>query len=157
MASETNLAIQPVEYTNHLHARAGASGPLEAQKHVRSSRSKWRFPLCALLCAALPFMILAWGTAYKQSLYRHAKTGVPAKVCTRGSDSAETANDHAISGRKLIGSGFALLLQENFRIALPRLHESVFTKATRVTCRLHSGVNLGARPPPPISPRLHRL
>jgi hypothetical protein len=42
-------------------------------------------------------MIFAWGTGYKLSLYKveSAPCSAPAKVCTRGSDAARNAIDHA--------------------------------------------------------------
>jgi hypothetical protein len=42
-------------------------------------------------------MIFAWGTGYKLSLYKvdAAAYSAPAKVCTRGSDAAKSAIDHA--------------------------------------------------------------
>jgi hypothetical protein len=49
------------------------------------------------VCLVLAFMIFAWGTGYKLSLYKveSAPCSAPAKVCTRGSDAARIAVDHA--------------------------------------------------------------
>ena len=44
----------------------------------------------------LPFMICAWGTAYKLSLYKTETNSAPAKVCTRGSDAAKSSVSQAI-------------------------------------------------------------
>ena len=45
-------------------------------------------------------MVFVWGTSYKLSLYRveGATSSAPAKVCTRGSDAAKIAVDHAADG-----------------------------------------------------------
>jgi hypothetical protein len=45
-------------------------------------------------------MVIVWGTSYKVSLYKvaHATSSAPAKVCTRGSDAAKSAVDHAADG-----------------------------------------------------------
>ena len=40
-------------------------------------------------------MVFVWGTNYKLSLYKAGHQGSPAKVCTRGSDAAKNALDHA--------------------------------------------------------------
>jgi hypothetical protein len=40
-------------------------------------------------------MVFAWGTNYKLSLYSVGHQSFPAKVCTRGSDAAKIAVDHA--------------------------------------------------------------
>jgi len=46
-------------------------------------------------------MIFAWGTGYKLSLYTTDHQSSPAKLCTRGSDSAKNALDHAAAGNAL--------------------------------------------------------
>jgi hypothetical protein len=43
-------------------------------------------------------MVFAWGTSYKLSLYNPGHQSSPAKVCTRGSDAAKSALDHAADG-----------------------------------------------------------
>lgn len=43
-------------------------------------------------------MVFAWGTNYKPSLYKAGHQEFPAKVCTRGSDAAKNALDHAAGG-----------------------------------------------------------
>jgi len=43
-------------------------------------------------------MVFAWGTSYKLSLYKAGHQDFPAKVCTRGSDPAKNALDHAAGG-----------------------------------------------------------
>lgn len=49
-------------------------------------------------------MIFAWGTGYKLSLYKleAAAYSAPAKVCTRGSDAAKSAVDHAAGGHTVV-------------------------------------------------------
>lgn len=51
-----------------------------------------------LFCLSLGFMVFAWGTNYKLSLYNAGHQNLPAKVCTRGSDAAKSAVDHAADG-----------------------------------------------------------
>jgi hypothetical protein len=43
-------------------------------------------------------MVFAWGTSYKLSLYKAGHQDCPAKVCTRGSDPAKNAFNHAAGG-----------------------------------------------------------
>lgn len=121
---------------------------MDAFNHPRPSRSKMRFPLCVLLCVVLPFMIVAWGTAYKLSLYKTYKNGAPAKVCTRGSDAAKCSVSQAIDGRKVIGNGIAPSLPTNFCLVLPELRNVALSEAFQVILPLQSGPILAARPPP---------
>jgi len=67
---------------------------------MRASRSKGLLSSYGVLCVALVFMIFAWGTGYKLSLYtvEGRISSAPAKVCTRGSDAAKSAFDHAADG-----------------------------------------------------------
>jgi hypothetical protein len=55
-------------------------------------------------------MIFAWGTNYKLSLYRAGHEASPAKVCTRGSDAAKNAVDHAAGGYALAQAPLSLAL-----------------------------------------------
>lgn len=55
-------------------------------------------------------MIFAWGTNYKLSLYRVGHEASPAKVCTRGSDPAKNAVDHAAGGYALAQAPLSLAL-----------------------------------------------
>jgi hypothetical protein len=66
----------------------------------RTSESEGLLSSCGILCVALVFMIFAWGTGYKLSLYKveSGTSSAPAKVCTRGSDAAKSALDHAADG-----------------------------------------------------------
>jgi hypothetical protein len=48
-----------------------------------------------ILCVALAFTVFAWGTGYKLSLYKAEHQSSPAKLCTRGSDTAKNALDRA--------------------------------------------------------------
>jgi hypothetical protein len=43
-------------------------------------------------------MVFAWGTNYRLSLYNAGHQDLPAKVCTRGSEAAKNAVDHAADG-----------------------------------------------------------
>ena len=47
-------------------------------------------------------MVFAWGTNYKLSLYKVGHEASPAKVCTRGSDAAKNALDHAAGGSTVV-------------------------------------------------------
>jgi hypothetical protein len=67
----------------------------------RTSEPKGLLSFWSVLCVALVFMIFAWGTAYKLSLYNNVEGGTssaPAKVCTLGSDAAKSALDYAADG-----------------------------------------------------------
>jgi hypothetical protein len=66
----------------------------------RTSKSEGLLSTCSILCVALVFMIFAWGTGYKLSLYNveGGTSSAPAKVCTLGSDAAKSALDHAADG-----------------------------------------------------------
>jgi hypothetical protein len=52
-----------------------------------------------VLCVSLAFMVFAWGTNYKLSLYKVGHESSPAKVCTRGSDAAKSAFEHVVDAR----------------------------------------------------------
>jgi hypothetical protein len=65
---------------------------------ARTSGSGGLLPFYGVLCLSLGFMVFAWGTSYKLSLYRAEHQSSPAKVCTRGSDAAKHALDHAVNG-----------------------------------------------------------
>ena len=56
-------------------------------------------------------MIFVWGTGYKLSLYKveSGTSSAPAKVCTRGSDAAKSAADHA-ADRRMVAQKPLLLL-----------------------------------------------
>jgi hypothetical protein len=56
-----------------------------------------RLPLFrVVLCFSLSFLVFAWGTNYKLSLYKAHREGSPAKVCTRGSDAAKSVLEQAV-------------------------------------------------------------
>lgn len=57
----------------------------------RVAKHKGLLPFYLLLCPLLAFMIFAWGTSYKVSLYRASSNSVPAKACMRGSEDALSA------------------------------------------------------------------
>jgi hypothetical protein len=121
---------------------------LDAFNHPRPSRPRWRLPLVGLLCVILPFMIFAWGTVYKVSLYKADKGGAPAKVCTRSSDAAKRSVSHAIDGHKDIGNGMVPSLPVNVSLILPELHAAALAESLPVIVPLQSVPNLAARPPP---------
>jgi len=148
MAALASSPIQLLEYANQSPVYPGAYEPLNASRHPRPSRSKWRFPLFGLLCAVLPFTVFAWGTAYKLSLYKTETNGAPAKVYTRGSDAAKSNISQASDGRKVIGNGIAPQPLANFSIALPGRHDVVLSKTRQVILPLQSWTILAGRPPP---------
>ncbi|MGD0647793.1 MAG: hypothetical protein ABR971_07370 [Acidobacteriaceae bacterium] len=100
------------------------------------------------MCVILPFMILAWGTAYKLSLYTTAKREAPAKVSTRGSDAAKSSVSHAIDGHKVVGNGIVPSLPVNSSRVLPEFRDAASAEFHPVILSLHSAPNLAARPPP---------
>jgi hypothetical protein len=148
MAAIASSPIQLLEYANQSPVYPGAYEPLNAFTHPRPSRSKRRFLLFGLLCAVLPFTVFAWGTAYKLSLYKTEIDGVPAKVCTRGSDAAKSNISQAIAGRKAIGNGVATPMHVIFPILRPRRHDVALSEEIQGILPLRFGPILAARPPP---------
>jgi hypothetical protein len=71
---------------------------LENNSQTRSAIPKGLISCYSVLCVSLAFTIFAWGTGYKLSLYTGDHQGSPAKLCTRGSDTAKNALDHAAGG-----------------------------------------------------------
>jgi len=68
---------------------------------TRISEPKGLLSFYGVLCLYLAFMVFAWGTSYKLSLYKAGHESSPAKVCTRGSDAAKNALDHAADDHTL--------------------------------------------------------
>jgi hypothetical protein len=68
---------------------------------TRISKPKGLLSIYGLLCVCLALMVFAWGTSYKLSLYKTGHQSSPAKVCTRGSDAAKNALDHAADSHTL--------------------------------------------------------
>ena len=71
---------------------------MENVSHTRTSGPGSWLSLYGLFCLSLGFMVFAWGTNYKLSLYNAGHQNLPAKVCTRASDAAKNAVDHAANG-----------------------------------------------------------
>jgi hypothetical protein len=136
--------------TNQLHVCAGAYESLEAFNHSRPSRLKWRISLCGLLCMVLPFVVFAWGTAYKLSLYKADNSSVPAKVCTRGSDASKSSVRQAVDGRKVIGNGVAPSPVADFSFVLPGRSGVALPEAYRTIFPVRNWPTVAARPPPPV-------
>ena len=61
-----------------------------------------------VLCISLAFTVFAWGTGYKLSLYNPGRESSPAKLCTRGSDPAKNALDHAAGGNAVAHAPFRI-------------------------------------------------
>ena len=72
---------------------------MESTRQTRISESKGLLSIYGVLCLTLAFMVFAWGTNYKFSLYKAGHESSPAKVSTRGSDDVEKALDRAAGGR----------------------------------------------------------
>lgn len=72
---------------------------MESKPQTRVSESKGVLSIYGVLCLTLAFMVFAWGTNYKFSLYKAGHECSPAKVCTRGSDAVENAVGRAAGGR----------------------------------------------------------
>jgi len=62
---------------------------------TRISGPKGSLSVSGFLCLTLAFMVFAWGTNYKLSLYKAGHESSPVKVCTRGSDAAKSALERA--------------------------------------------------------------
>ena len=77
---------------------------------IRSEGTKGLLSFSGALCLALAFMVFAWGTNYKLSLYHADHSSSPAKVCTRGSDNAKSVLDHAANGRTVGHATLSTLL-----------------------------------------------
>jgi hypothetical protein len=77
---------------------------------TRSTKPKGLFSLSGLLCLLLAFMVFAWGTDYKLSLYSAKRESSPAKVCTRGSDTAKSALDDAADGRDVAQARLSIVV-----------------------------------------------
>ena len=82
---------------------------MESIRQTRVSESKGLLSIDGVLCLTLAFMVFAWGTSYKLSLYDPGHESSPAKVSTRGSDAAKSALDQA--------AGAPTLAQMPLRIA----------------------------------------
>ena len=64
---------------------------MDCVSETRIAETKGLFSLYGVLCLSLAFLVFAWGTNYKLSLYKAGHEASPAKVCTRGSDAAKNA------------------------------------------------------------------
>jgi hypothetical protein len=78
---------------------------------IRGTKPKGLFSLHGVVCLFLAFMVLAWGTNYKLSLYKAGCESSPAKVCTRGSDAAKSALAHAANGRALAQASVSMAVR----------------------------------------------
>jgi hypothetical protein len=74
---------------------------LESISQTRILGSKRLLSFGGALCVSLAFMVFAWGTNYKLSLYKTGHETSPAKLCTRGSDAAKNAMGHTAGARTL--------------------------------------------------------
>jgi hypothetical protein len=84
---------------------------LEGAIPTRAAKAKGLLSLRGVVCLLLGFMVFAWGTNYRLSLYKTEHRISPAKVCTRGSDAAKNALDHVADGHNTTQSppGMAVL------------------------------------------------
>ena len=70
----------------------------EAEGSVSQGTRTKRSWFVALLLPLIAFSVLAWGTAYKTSLYRPPIAGrAPAKLCTRASDESKAGAERAVA------------------------------------------------------------
>jgi hypothetical protein len=74
---------------------------VERMPQTRISEPKGLLSFYGVLSLYLAFMVFAWGTNYKLSLYKTEHQSSPAKVCTSGSDAAKKALDHAADAHTL--------------------------------------------------------
>jgi hypothetical protein len=66
-----------------------------------ASKDEWMRPMRCLLFLLLAFMVFAWGTGYKLSLYKSLREdgSSPAKLSTRSSDVAQSDLQNATADR----------------------------------------------------------
>ena len=122
---------------------------LENVSQTRSLKPKGLLSFYGFLCVSLVFMVFAWGTNYKLSLYKAERQSSPAKVCTRGSDAAKNALDHASDGYALSQVPVSMavhfsLPQETDDYYLDRLSDEVISDLSP----LSQAPILYLRPPP---------
>lgn len=99
----------------------------------------------------LAFMVFAWGTGYKLSLYKSAaqRETAPAKLCTRSSDVARSALFDATEGHGAVA--FISLLTPLFappRVSLDWRSRSVEDGQAANPSPFHPSAELDLRPPP---------
>lgn len=116
---------------------------------TRISGPKGLFSFYGVLCVYLAIMVFAWGTSYKLSLYNPGHESSPAKVCTRGSDAAKNAFEHAAGGHTLSPAPVSMAvlfspLQGNEDASLDRLGDEAVSDQTP----LRQAPILYLRPPP---------
>jgi hypothetical protein len=102
-----------------------------------------------VLCISLVLTVFAWGTGYKLSLYNPGHESSPAKLCTRGSDPAKNALEHAVGGNAvaqapLISAVLFSLPQETEDDPLDRLSDDAVSDLSP----LSRAPILYLRPPP---------
>jgi hypothetical protein len=113
----------------------------------RISQSKWRLSLYGVACLFMAFMVVAWGTEYKLSLYKTNQNIAPAKVCTRGSDAARSGVDQVVNAHKLIRASMSLISAT--LVVSPRQYGGItFPNGLQGLALLRSTPILAARPPP---------
>jgi hypothetical protein len=132
--------------------------PVEADPGLRDFRrlflsilqpQKKRCFLGALLCLSLAFMVFAWGTGYKLSLYKADQHSEPAKVCIRGSNAAKSDLDHSVDGHKVQQASASMTLVSVLDImhSCPLIH-GVPAGSAKNLLPLRSRPILHLRPPP---------
>jgi len=122
---------------------------MECVSQTRIAEPKGLFSLYGVMCLSLAFLVFAWGTNYKLSLYKAHRESTPAKVCTRGSDAAKRAIRHAADGPTLAQAtlcltGFFALDQRTENYPIDRLHDEGATDLSP----LGRAPILYLRPPP---------
>jgi hypothetical protein len=122
---------------------------LECVSQTRISKPKGLLSFYGLMYLSLAFFVFAWGTSYKLSLYNPGHESSPAKVCTRGSDAAKNALEHAADDHILSPAPVSMavlfsLPQGTEDYSLDRLRDEVATDLSP----LDRAPILYLRPPP---------
>jgi len=149
----TYIDVWPSKQLSRCDRFTGAE--LECVSQIRISEAKGSFSFYGVLCISLAFMVFAWGTNYKLSLYNPGHESFPAKVCTRGSDAAKNALEHAADGHTLSPASVSMavlfsLSQGTEDYSLDRLRDEVAADLSP----LDRAPILYLRPPPDNGPSL---
>lgn len=112
---------------------------------------------CSWPFLLLAFLIFAWGTSYKLSLYKKNPPGsvTPAKLCESTSDNAKSQIDRAIEGHKVVSSGPSINAVSTYRdFVLLLQRQNVPHSETASLAPLQTAPILHLRPPPAPDQRI---
>lgn len=128
---------------------------MQRMSQTRIPQPKGLFSFYGILCVSLAILVFAWGTSYRLSLYNAGHENSPAKVCTRGSDAAKSALDHAAGGKAVVHLPVSIAIlfssfQETADYRVVRLRDEAIMDRSP----LGRAPILYLRPPPdhPVSP-----